>query len=61
MSAAVAALPLWLPDNQASKCPTCSRGFGLTVRRHHCRACGGVFCDTFVPIHTLTHLYSLLD
>jgi hypothetical protein len=26
-------------------CPRCRRAFGLLLRRHHCRQCGGIFCD----------------
>lgn len=25
-------------DSEASHCPDCRRGFGWTVRRHHCRS-----------------------
>lgn len=25
--------------------PGCQRVFGLLTRRHHCRRCGGIFCD----------------
>ena len=34
----------WVADEDAKQCGICERNFGLTVRRHHCRACGGVFC-----------------
>jgi hypothetical protein len=35
------------PDDGIDACqaPTCSNDFGLRTRRHHCRACGGIFCD----------------
>jgi len=37
----------WKPDNQASKCENlkCSAAFSFVTRRHHCRRCGGIFCD----------------
>eukprot|EP00928_Gymnodinium_smaydae_P034491 TRINITY_DN24425_c0_g1_i1.p1 TRINITY_DN24425_c0_g1~~TRINITY_DN24425_c0_g1_i1.p1 ORF type:complete len:320 (+),score=60.68 TRINITY_DN24425_c0_g1_i1:94-1053(+) len=35
----------WQRDEDVSACPTCNVGFTTTVRRHHCRQCGGVFCD----------------
>eukprot|EP01059_Diplonema_ambulator_P033016 TRINITY_DN6736_c2_g1_i1.p1 TRINITY_DN6736_c2_g1~~TRINITY_DN6736_c2_g1_i1.p1 ORF type:complete len:558 (+),score=125.49 TRINITY_DN6736_c2_g1_i1:89-1762(+) len=37
----------WMPDVSASECrsETCLKQFGLLTRRHHCRACGGVFCS----------------
>ncbi|XRA98268.1 1-phosphatidylinositol-3-phosphate 5-kinase [Pycnococcus provasolii] len=35
----------WLPDEVATHCLDCEREFHLLVRRrHHCRACGRVFC-----------------
>lgn len=35
----------WQPDNEVAKCNACGRGFWLLLRRHHCRICGGLFCD----------------
>ena len=34
----------WVPDEDVKACGLCHRNFGLTNRRHHCRACGGCFC-----------------
>ncbi|KAM7392306.1 hypothetical protein PAMA_007426 [Pampus argenteus] len=36
--------PAWLPDSEAPKCMNCSQRFTFTKRRHHCRACGKVYC-----------------
>lgn len=36
---------LWLPDSVATECQGCSVAFSLTRRRHHCRACGQLFCS----------------
>ncbi|TIB10318.1 hypothetical protein E3P88_02940 [Wallemia ichthyophaga] len=38
---------LWKPDNDSLECDmvTCSTTFNLLERRHHCRKCGGVFCN----------------
>jgi alpha-tubulin suppressor-like RCC1 family protein len=36
----------WLPNDAALNCMCCSAEFNaLTRRRHHCRNCGGLFCD----------------
>ncbi|XP_041436424.1 zinc finger FYVE domain-containing protein 16 isoform X2 [Xenopus laevis] len=36
--------PTWIPDSEALTCMNCSVKFTFTKRRHHCRACGKVFC-----------------
>lgn len=36
--------PTWVPDREAPSCHQCAKGFTFIRRRHHCRACGGVFC-----------------
>ncbi|KAI4215225.1 MAG: hypothetical protein L6R36_009392 [Xanthoria steineri] len=38
----------WKPDSKATVCdaPTCHKSFNLFERRHHCRHCGHVFCNT---------------
>ncbi|NXF89896.1 ZFY16 protein, partial [Eubucco bourcierii] len=36
--------PLWVPDSEAPNCMNCRVKFTFTKRRHHCRACGKVFC-----------------
>lgn len=38
--------PQWVNDDQAPMCMKCNLKFTLTRRRHHCRACGKVFCST---------------
>ncbi|KAJ3323542.1 hypothetical protein HDU76_013615 [Blyttiomyces sp. JEL0837] len=37
---------LWQPDGTAVGCGQCGKKFTLFVRRHHCRWCGRVFCDS---------------
>lgn len=42
----------WVPDKDVATCGPCGKGFGMFRRRHHCRACGMVFCSnctTFLP------------
>ena len=34
-----------VPDASVSQCGACNSSFGMFLRRHHCRRCGGVFCD----------------
>ncbi|XP_061589995.1 zinc finger FYVE domain-containing protein 16 [Cololabis saira] len=36
--------PEWVPDAEAPNCMKCSQKFTFTKRRHHCRACGKVYC-----------------
>ncbi|ORZ13963.1 hypothetical protein BCR42DRAFT_417745 [Absidia repens] len=38
----------WKFDEDATSCayPGCSRIFGLFERKHHCRKCGDIFCNT---------------
>jgi hypothetical protein len=39
----------WLPDDSVTKCPGCSNDFTPQLRRHHCRACGKIYCSPCVP------------
>ena len=45
----------WVPDKDAKACGNapCSRPFTVTLRRHHCRACGLVFCKRCVDTRLL--------
>eukprot|EP01059_Diplonema_ambulator_P022663 TRINITY_DN379_c3_g1_i1.p1 TRINITY_DN379_c3_g1~~TRINITY_DN379_c3_g1_i1.p1 ORF type:complete len:698 (+),score=198.53 TRINITY_DN379_c3_g1_i1:1637-3730(+) len=36
--------PKWDHNLATKECMGCSAGFGLLLRRHHCRACGHLFC-----------------
>ncbi len=38
--------PEWVSDDLAPACMKCASKFSITRRRHHCRACGKVFCST---------------
>ncbi|VDM55198.1 unnamed protein product [Angiostrongylus costaricensis] len=35
----------WLDDSAAVNCTACGKLFSLTVRKHHCRVCGLIFCN----------------
>lgn len=35
----------WVPDEEVTNCPSCNVLFNVRVRKHHCRACGKVFCS----------------
>uniref|UniRef100_A0A671QRF8 Zinc finger FYVE domain-containing protein 9-like n=1 Tax=Sinocyclocheilus anshuiensis TaxID=1608454 RepID=A0A671QRF8_9TELE len=49
--------PQWVPDSQAPACMKCGSKFSFTKRRHHCRACGKVFCVACCDLRfRLTHL-----
>ncbi|EKG01970.1 protein kinase, putative [Trypanosoma cruzi] len=36
----------WVDDSTVSSCKGCDRLFGFWRRRHHCRNCGNVFCNS---------------
>ncbi|XP_072245761.1 zinc finger FYVE domain-containing protein 9 [Leuresthes tenuis] len=49
--------PVWVPDAEALVCMKCGAKFTFTKRRHHCRACGKVFCALCSNLKfRLTHL-----
>jgi hypothetical protein len=36
----------WVDDNSVHSCTKCHRIFSFLFRKHHCRACGQIFCET---------------
>jgi tetratricopeptide (TPR) repeat protein len=36
----------WQKDSEVSSCTKCKSAFGLFKRKHHCRVCGLIFCDS---------------
>ncbi|KAI9335050.1 hypothetical protein BD770DRAFT_477411 [Pilaira anomala] len=35
----------WMPDEQCRECFDCNAPFNIFRRKHHCRACGRIFCS----------------
>lgn len=46
-------LPPWQPDSEVSSCPICHVDFRFYIRKHHCRKCGRVVCNSCSP-HRIT-------
>ncbi|CCF58092.1 hypothetical protein KAFR_0D04440 [Kazachstania africana CBS 2517] len=36
----------WKEDKHVSRCHICQQPFGLLSRKHHCRLCGSIVCDS---------------
>lgn len=36
----------WKADNTVQSCHICERKFNLIIRKHHCRLCGNIVCDS---------------
>nr|NP_001041461.1 zinc finger protein 6 [Ciona intestinalis]XP_009860813.1 zinc finger protein 6 isoform X1 [Ciona intestinalis]FAA00159.1 TPA: zinc finger protein [Ciona intestinalis] len=34
----------WISDDDVTNCGSCDQKFSLTLRKHHCRVCGKIFC-----------------
>jgi len=42
----------WQKDSDVSLCGNCQRVFTLQRRKHHCRFCGQIFCDSCCPVRS---------
>lgn len=51
--------PAWVPDESVRECMGCDAAFGFFRRRHHCRACGKVFCDNCSRYRSPIPLYGI--
>lgn len=49
---------LWKPDSDAINCCNCQRSFNIFLRKHHCRACGEIFCKRCLPTKIICIGYS---
>ncbi|XP_046980058.1 zinc finger FYVE domain-containing protein 21-like [Schistocerca americana] len=38
--------PSWIPDSEAAHCSNCEVKFDMLRRKHHCRRCGNIFCNS---------------
>ncbi|XP_018106044.1 RUN and FYVE domain containing 1 L homeolog isoform X2 [Xenopus laevis] len=36
----------WLKDDEAAECKQCNKEFSISRRKHHCRNCGHIFCNS---------------
>lgn len=51
-------LPKWQPDSEVDECPICRKFFSFFLRKHHCRKCGRVVCNSCSPHRiTIPHQY----
>uniref|UniRef100_A0A665XAN8 Early endosome antigen 1 n=1 Tax=Echeneis naucrates TaxID=173247 RepID=A0A665XAN8_ECHNA len=44
----------WAEDHEVQNCMACGKGFSVTVRKHHCRHCGNIFCAECSAKNALT-------
>ncbi|KAG8165248.1 hypothetical protein KVR01_005523 [Diaporthe batatas] len=52
-------LPRWQPDAEVTFCPICHTQFSIFIRKHHCRKCGRVVCNSCSP-HRITIPYQYI-
>ncbi|KAJ0044189.1 hypothetical protein NL108_005218 [Boleophthalmus pectinirostris] len=36
----------WLKDDEATQCKQCLKDFSISRRKHHCRNCGDIYCNS---------------
>lgn len=52
-------VPRWQPDAEVTMCPICRTQFSFFIRKHHCRKCGRVVCNSCSP-HRITIPYQYI-
>lgn len=50
----------WVKDETVTHCHECKCQFGMFVRKHHCRACGRIFCNTCSSYYLNIENYSFM-
>eukprot|EP01012_Entosiphon_sulcatum_P061776 TRINITY_DN8761_c0_g1_i1.p1 TRINITY_DN8761_c0_g1~~TRINITY_DN8761_c0_g1_i1.p1 ORF type:complete len:218 (+),score=17.77 TRINITY_DN8761_c0_g1_i1:61-714(+) len=51
----------WEKDEDAKECRGCKSSFGVLRRKHHCRGCGRIFCDTCAAAQVVVPWLNKLD
>jgi hypothetical protein len=46
----------WRPDDTTKNCGNCNQAFTFFNRRHHCRACGHIFCGDCCQKLDISHI-----
>lgn len=52
---------VWVPDEEVTQCFSCNVNFNVRIRKHHCRACGNVFCSNCSDNRIKISEYSFLE
>lgn len=50
----------WVKDETVTHCYKCKCQFGMFVRKHHCRACGRIFCNSCSSYYINIENYSFI-
>ena len=51
---------IWIDDNTVMSCYHCKKQFSFFTRKHHCRACGKIFCYNCSNFYIYTNVQSEL-
>lgn len=46
----------WVKDTDHDECRICQLPFSITLRRHHCRLCGGIICNNDSGMYSILKL-----